>query len=90
MAVDSSMTVEQIVSAIRALPVAERLRVIELVAHEAANDVPVTEAAPSHGATLTEQHGLLIVDADDSIPAEAFDHRLDRDARANRIWGAGS
>lgn len=86
------MTVEQIVSAIRALPVAERLRVIELVAHEAANDVPITtaEPAPAPSVTLTEQRGLLVVDTDASVPAEAFDHRPDRDDRANRMWGAGS
>ncbi|WP_437927929.1 hypothetical protein WMF37_01400 [Sorangium sp. So ce291] len=42
------MTVEQIVAAIRALPVPDRLRVIELVAHEAAGDVPAADqAAPT-------------------------------------------
>lgn len=84
------MTVDEIVSAIRALPVPERLRVIEIVAHEAANDVPAGSAAPSHGVTLIERHGLLLVDADGAVSAEAFDHRLDRDARAHHIWGSGS
>ncbi|MGK3995873.1 hypothetical protein [Sorangium sp. So ce1024] len=70
----------------RALPVTDRLRVIELVAHEAASDVP---AAPARreGVTLTERHGLLLVDADATMPAEVFDHRPDRDARADRIQG---
>lgn len=86
------MTVDEIVSAIRALPVPERLRVIEMVAHEAANDVPATPAvsAPSRGVTLTERHGLLLVDADGTVPVEAFDHRPDRDARADHIWSASS
>ncbi|WP_437990870.1 hypothetical protein [Sorangium sp. So ce145] len=82
------MTVEQIVAAIRALPVTDRLRVIELVAHEAASDVPDADhPARREGVTLTERHGLLLVDADATMPAEVFDHRPDRDARANRIQG---
>ncbi|MGK3987362.1 hypothetical protein WME99_30245 [Sorangium sp. So ce136] len=82
------MTVEQIVAAIRALPVPDRLRVIELVAHEAASDVPAAEeAARRGGVTLTERHGLLLVDADATMPAEVFDRRPDRDARADRIQG---
>jgi hypothetical protein len=83
------MTIDQIVSAIRALPVSERLRVIELVAHEAANDAPDAgaEATARGRVTLTERHGLLLVDADVAVPASAFDHRLDREARADRIWG---
>ncbi|KYG08905.1 hypothetical protein BE21_20875 [Sorangium cellulosum] len=82
------MTVEQIVAAIRALPVPDRLRVIELVAHEAASDVPATDQpARREGVTLTERHGLLLVDADATLPADVFDHRLDRDARADGILG---
>ncbi len=83
------MTIDQIVSAIRALPVPERLRVIEIVAHEAVSDVPAPAAAapPARGVTLVERHGLLLVDADATLPAEAFDHLLDRDARAEHIWG---
>lgn len=47
------MTIDQIVAAIRALPVPERLRVIELVAHDAANDAPVAEAeSASPGSAL--------------------------------------
>ena len=82
------MTIDQIVAAIRALPVLERLRVIELVAHDAANDAPVaeTESASPGSALLTERHGLLLVDADAALPEAAFDHRIDRDARADRIW----
>jgi hypothetical protein len=82
------MTVDEIVSAIRTLPVAERLRVIELVAHVTAGDVPAAETAPSgRGVTLTERHGLLIVDADAALSADVFDHRLDRETRAAHIWG---
>ncbi|WP_437808119.1 hypothetical protein [Sorangium sp. So ce1078] len=82
------MTVEQIVAAIRALPVTDRLRVIELVAHEAVSDVPAADhSARREGVTLTERHGLLLVDADTTMPAEVFDHRPDRDARAVRIQG---
>ena len=81
------MTVEQIVSAIRALPLPERLRVIEIVAHETANDVPaaISETDPAHAVTLTELHGLLVVDTTVGVPVEAFDHRLDRESRADRI-----
>ncbi|XYH95537.1 hypothetical protein ACMHYB_48310 [Sorangium sp. So ce1128] len=82
------MTLEQIVAAIRALPVPDRLRVIELVAHEAASDVPAADQpARREGVTLTERHGLLLVDTDASMPADVFDHRPDRDARADRIQG---
>jgi hypothetical protein len=84
------MTVDEIVSAIRALPVPERLRVIERVAHEAASEVPSTEVTAASGrsnVTLVEQSGLLIVDAGETLPASAFDHRPDRDARADRLWG---
>jgi hypothetical protein len=82
------MTVEQFVAAIRALPVTDRLRVIELVAHEAAGDVPAADhPARREGVSLTERHGLLLVDADATMPAEVFDHRPDRDARADRILG---
>ena len=80
------MTIDQIVAAIRALPVSERLRVIELVAHDAANEAPGADA-PSHGdVILTERHGLLLADTEATVPEEAFDHRLDREARADRIW----
>ncbi|WP_437813758.1 hypothetical protein [Sorangium sp. So ce1078] len=59
------MTVEQIVAAIRALPVTDRLGVIELVPHEAAGDVPAADhPSRREGVTLTERHGLLLVDAD--------------------------
>ncbi|WP_437526491.1 hypothetical protein WME79_41070 [Sorangium sp. So ce726] len=82
------MTVEQIVAAIRALPVTDRLRVIELVAHKAASDVPAADhPAEREGVTLTERHGLLLIDTDATMPAKAFDHRPDRDARADRILG---
>lgn len=83
------MTIEQIVAAIRALPVTERLRVIELVAHDAANDAPVTDAEPiaQGGAILIERHGLLLVDTEAAVPEGAFDHRVDREARAHHIWG---
>jgi hypothetical protein len=85
------MTLDQIVAAIRSLPVPERLRVIELAAHDVANDVSggTTEPAPGPGVTLIERHGLLIAHGEPhaTVPEEAFDHRLDRDARAKSIWG---
>ena len=81
------MTIDQIVAAIRALPVPERLRVIELVAHDAANDAPIAEAASTGGVTLTERHGLLLVEAEAFLPEGAFDHRVDREARADGVWG---
>lgn len=86
------MTIDQIVSAIRALPLPERLRVIEIVAHETANDVPaaITEPAPHHGVSLTERHGLLLIDTAAVVPVDAFDPRLDREARADQIWGGKS
>ncbi|HZF48326.1 MAG TPA: hypothetical protein VE093_06735 [Polyangiaceae bacterium] len=87
-----TVTIDQIVSAIRALPVLERLRVIEIVAHEAASDVPaaLAESAPTRSVTLAEQNGLLVVDSDAFVAADAFDHRLDREVRTDRIWGGGS
>jgi hypothetical protein len=85
------MTIEQIVSAIRALPVPERLRVIELVAHDVANDVSrgAPEPAPGIGVTLIERHGFLIAHGESGapLPEESFDHRLDREARAESLWG---
>ncbi|WP_437648741.1 hypothetical protein [Sorangium sp. So ce362] len=61
---------------------------IELVAHEAASDVPAAEEpARCGGVTLTERHGLLLIAADATVPADAFDHRPDRDARMDRIQG---
>ena len=85
------MTIEQIVSAIRSLPVPERLRVIELAAHDVANDVAdgAEEPAPGAGVTLIERHGLLVAhgEAGAALPEELFDHRVDRDARAKLLWG---
>ncbi|MEP7122074.1 MAG: hypothetical protein ABJE95_14240 [Byssovorax sp.] len=83
------MTIEQIVAAIRALPVSERLRVIELVAHDAANDAPVADEspAPQGGVILIERNGLLLIDTDAAVPEAAFDHRVDREARADPIRG---
>jgi hypothetical protein len=84
------MTVEQIVSAIRALPVPERLRVIELAAHDVANEVAGgVETAPGAGITLIERNGFLIAhgEAGAALPEELFDHRLDREARAESLWG---
>ncbi|MFO0756636.1 MAG: hypothetical protein U0359_09105 [Byssovorax sp.] len=81
------MTIEQIISAIRALPVSERLRVMELVAHDAANDVSrgASIAASTAGVALIERRGLLVAhgEAGTVVPEEAFDHRADREARAD-------
>lgn len=84
------VTIDELVAAIRALPVRDRLRVIELVEHDAANDAPVTDAeAVSQGSViLTERHGLLLVDTEAAVPEGAFDHRVDREARADRIWSS--
>jgi hypothetical protein len=88
------MTIDQIVSAIRSLPVPERLRVIELAAHDVAAVVSrgaaeAPEAAPGIGVTLIERHGFLIAHGESGavLPEEAFDHRLDREARAELLWG---
>jgi hypothetical protein len=85
------MTIEQIVSAIRSLPVQERLRVIELAAHDVANDVSdrAVEPAPGIGVTLVERRGFLIAHGKSptTLPEEVFDHRLDREARAELLWG---
>ncbi len=88
------MTLEQLVSAIRALPVPERLRVLTLATHDIAVDVsagtpeaPVS--APSSGVTLIERHGFLVAHGEPggTLPEEVFDHRLDREARTGRLWG---
>lgn len=88
------MTSEQLVSAIRSLPVPERLRVIERAARDVAADVSpgpgeAPEAAPGTGVTLVERHGFLIAHAEAgaAVPEEAFDHRADREARAEHLWG---
>ncbi len=85
------MTIEQIISAIRSLPVPERLRVIELAAHDVANDVAggAAEAAPGTGVTLVERQGFLVAHGESraALPEELFDHRVDRDARAKLLWG---
>jgi hypothetical protein len=38
---------------------------------------------------LVERHGLLIAHGEPhaALPEGAFDHRLDRDARAGALWG---
>lgn len=88
------MTIEQLVSAIRALPVPELLRVIELAAHDVANDVSrgalqTSDAAGGSGVTLIERGGFLLAHGEAGAPlaAEVFDHRQDRDARAALLWG---
>ena len=87
------MTIEQLVSAIRSLPVQERLRVIELAAHDVANDVArgalqASEAAPAT-VTLVERRGLLVAHGEPgaSLPEAVFDHRADREARDELLWG---
>lgn len=86
------MTIEQLVSAIRSLPVAERLRVIERAAHDVANDVAreAPETAPDLGVgvRLIERRGFLVAHSEShaDVPEEAFDHRQDREAHAERLW----
>ncbi len=85
------MTIDEIVSAIRALPVPERLHLIERIARETADEFPslcTPQRACPPGVTLTERHGMLLVESDETLPIDAFDHRVDRDARADQIWSA--
>ncbi len=90
----SPMTIEQLVFAIRGLPVPERLRVIELATHDVATDVarqlPVAVAAvPVTGVTLIERHGVLVAHGESGVvlPEEVFDHRVDREVRAEHLLG---
>ncbi len=90
----SLMTIEQLVVAIRGLPVAERLRVIELATHDVATDVArrlpeAAEPIPVTGVTLVDRHGFLVAHGDSGVvlPEEVFDHRLDREARAEHLSG---
>lgn len=83
-------TFEEIVSAIRKLPLADRLRLAERVIHEAAGEVPA-EAAPEPAgekeARLIEVDGLLVVSADRTYPASTFDHRQIREERLSKLSG---
>lgn len=88
------MTIEQLLFAIRSLPVTERLRVIELATHDVAADVArqlpeAAEAMPVTGVTLIERHGFLIAHGESNVvlPEEVFDHRVDREARAEHLSG---
>lgn len=85
-----SMTIEQLVAAIRCLPVPARLRVIELATHDVANDVSRREGpeAALGGVTLIERHGFPVAHGEPgaSLPAELFDHRSDRESRAEVLW----
>jgi len=90
----SFMTIEQIVFAIRGLPVSERLRVIELATHDVATDVArqlpeALEAVPVTGVTLIDRRGVLIAHGESGVvlPEEVFDHRVDREARAEHLSG---
>ena len=64
---------------------------LELVAHDAADDV--SRDAPSTGSTagvsLVERHGFLVARGEGAatVPEDAFDHRPDREARAESLWG---
>jgi len=88
------MTPEQLVSAIRALPVPERLRVLTLATHDIAVDASAgrPEApvpAPGVGVALIERRGFLVAHSESggTLPEEVFDPRLDRVARAELLWG---
>ncbi|MEZ4294605.1 MAG: hypothetical protein R3B70_06490 [Polyangiaceae bacterium] len=88
------MTVDQLVSVIRSLPVAERLRVIELATHDVATDVARqlpggADTAQVGEVTLIDQHGILVARGEPGVVLreEAFDHRLDREARAEHLAG---
>jgi hypothetical protein len=47
------------------------------------------EASPGTGITLIERHGFPVAhsEAGVALPEEAFDHRADREARAEHLWG---
>lgn len=88
------MTIEQLVVAIRGLPVPERLRVIELATHDIATDVAqqlpqALEAVPVTGVTLIDRRGVLVAHGESGVvlPEEVFDHRVDREMRAEHLSG---
>lgn len=85
------VTFDEIVSAIRELPLPERLRVAEHVIHEAAREVPASSAADApdneEPAELIEVAGLLVVKADRTFPADTFDHRPVREERLSKLSG---
>ncbi len=90
----SRMTIEQLVFAIRSLPVPERLRVIELATHDVATDVArelpdTVETTSVTGVTLIDRHGFLVAHGESGavLPEEVFDHRVDREARAKHLSG---
>lgn len=81
-------TFEEIVSAVRRLPLAERLRLAERVIHEAAGEFPGSTPAGApeseETAELIEVAGMLVVNADRTYPAEVFDHRQIREEHLSR------
>ncbi len=88
------MTIDQLVVAIRRLPVQQRLRVIELAAHDVATDVTrqlpnAVEATSALGITLIDRPGFLVAHGEAGVvlPEEVFDHRVDREAREERLSG---
>jgi hypothetical protein len=85
------MTLEQIVAAIRSLPVRERLRVIEQAAHDVANDVSggAPLAGAGGGVSLVERGGFPVAHGEsrEALPLDAFDHRPAREGRADALWG---
>lgn len=82
------MTIEQLVSAIRALPVTERLRVLELATHDVANDLShgAPQPASGVGVTLIERHGLLVAHGEPgaTLPEAAFDRTPLKDSPQTR------
>jgi hypothetical protein len=82
-------TFDEIVSAIRSLPLAERLRIAEQVIHEAAASVPAPVPEPAtdgeESAELVEVGRLLIVKSRQSFPADMFDHRALREERLQKL-----
>lgn len=79
-------SVEEIVLAIEALPLADRLRVVERVVHDVSSAVQASNTVEEQ-ATLIERGGFLVVSGIDSAPLDVFDHRADRDERIRRSAG---
>ncbi len=82
MSVVTAKTLDEILSEIRALPVAERLRVIERIAHEVAEVTPDAPAV-SNGVAVPSLLGLMEDEPElvDDVCALAYELRAEAHAR---------
>jgi hypothetical protein len=78
-------TVEEILEAIDALPLADRLRVVERVVHEITSVVEASSDEGEEQATLVQRGGFLVVAGETTAPLDVFDHRLVREERISRL-----